>query len=409
MPSLGRWIGCFACLTLAACQTGLPEIDDGRIPTPVIVADGSPQRAALNAEVYDASIEMVERRFYDRNFNGAAFGSIARQHRADALAQSDEAGFYATLNNVLARLGDAHTHAVPPTAYARAQRSRLTGGSSFGFALTTAVHAETGSRHFFVMSVQPGSPAELAGVRRGWRIETVDGEMFDPSRIYAGAPRLFQFVDAEDDLHEIWLEAVNLSRSVGTAVVTEDGVLVLQFDRFDDASAAWVLEQVEAAGGEPLRAIILDLRGNRGGLIDATATILGAFFPEPVRFAYYSYGPVPRVPRQTRGADRPWRGPALVLVSAQTRSAAEVVAAAFQHHRRGPVVGTTTAGAVVGANSYQLPDGGLLSIGEGEFRTANGAVIEKVGVIPDHRTDWTYEALAEGRDLDIERALELLR
>lgn len=400
-----RRLGAVLLLTgLAACQT-LPAVNDRRLPEIAAIADGSAARTAMNARVYDASIAMVTRRFYDRAYNGVDFRAEAASRRAEAVAQTDEAGFYRSLNETLRLLDDRHTVAVRPSVNRARAEANLTETRVFGFGIVTIVNPETQEQRYVLSTLRRDGPAAEAGVRTGWRIEAIDGEPFDPSVSYAGQPRLFRFVDHEGWAHEVELEARALPREVGAAERRDDGVLVLRFASFDAASRDWMLGQLADARADPPRAVVVDLRGNIGGRIDATAAILGGFFSERIRFAYYNLGPVPRFARRTRSAPAPWTGPAAVLQSGMSGSAAEVFAAAFQENDRGPVVGQTSAGAVVGSVAYQLPDGGLLRVGVSEFRTGAGAVLEKVGVTPDIVITPTYEDLTQGRDVMLEAAV----
>lgn len=403
-----RLIGLALLLTgLAACQA-LPTANERRLPDVVAIQAGSAERAAMNARVYDASVAMVLRRFYDRHYNGVDFRAEAAARRAEAVSQPDEAGFYRALNGTLGLLEDRHTVAVRPSLHRARSEARLARARVYGLDLVRVIDPRTDERRYLVRRLRPDGPAAQAGVRVGWRIEAVDGRPFDPNSISGDGRRLFRFIEADGGVREIELEAEALPREVGVAERRDDGVLVLHFREFDRVSHDWMLARLAEARTDPPRAVVVDLRGNIGGRIDATARILGAFFPQRVRFAYYNLGPAPRVPRRTRGSSAPWTGPAAVLQSDLSGSAAEVFAAAFQEHGRGPVVGQTSAGAVVGSIAYQLPDGGLLRVGVSEFRTGAGALLEKVGVTPDILVEPTYDDLVQGRDVVLEAAVEAL-
>lgn len=404
IASLRRLALAFVLAGLAACQT-LPAVNENRVPEVVTLQDGSAERAAMNARVFDVSVDLVARRFYDRTYNGVDFRAEAAARRAEALAQPNEAGFYRALNETLRLLDDRHTVAVRPSVNRLRAQARLEEARVFGMTLALAVHSETDERRYFVTRVRQDGPAADAGVKAGWRIATVDGEPFDGTISYAGQLRRFEFLDADGGEHEVEMEARPLPREVGVAERREDGVLVLHFSTFDAASRDWMLARLAEAQADPPGAVIVDLRGNSGGRVDATAAILGAFFKRRVRFAYYNLGPVPRVARQTRSARTPWTGAAAVLQSDLSGSASEVFAAAFQEYDRGPVVGQVSAGAVVGSVAYQLPDGGLLRVGVSEFRTGSGAVLEKQGVTPDLAVTPTYDDVANGRDVVLEAAV----
>ena len=84
-----------AALALTACQSTLPYVrGDEPTPAPVVVADHSAERRALNEQVYDAATDWVGQLFYRPDFNGADWPTVAAQRREAVVAQPDEFAFY---------------------------------------------------------------------------------------------------------------------------------------------------------------------------------------------------------------------------------------------------------------------------------------------------------------------------
>lgn len=393
-----------AVLTLAACA-GLPEPDRSRLPVPVVVEDGSAARRVLNEEVYDVAVEAVDRYFYDRAFNGVDFAAVAAGARGEVVSQPTEAGFYTGLNALLTRLDDAHTSATSPTWTLYQAQARIADARTFGWTTTRVVNTASDEFRIFINGLRADGPAARAGVRKGWRIETVDGQPYDPATSYLDGSHLWGFVDSEGQAHEVRFEAVPLPRELGVAERRPDGVLVLRFLSFDRQVREWLFEQLDQARADPPRAIVLDVRGNSGGDIRETGRIIGAFFVRPIPYAHFAYRPLPPSTFRTRRHPHPWLGPVVVVQSGNSASAAEVLAAAVQEQDRGLVLGQTSAGAVVAARSFRLPDGGELDVGFSSFRTGGGAVIEKVGVTPDIVVEPTYEDITRGQDSVLETAV----
>ena len=402
LQSLHRW-GAAACLalTLTACQT-LPYSDDKRLPTPVVVADGSPERTAMNARVYDSATAWVEQRFYKRDFGGIDFVGEASSRRDAAVARPTEAGFYEALNETLALLNDRHTRATSPTRNLERARARREATPHMGFGMNLV------EDQLIVTSIRPGGPADLAGVRLGWRVDRLNGEPARPdSRLRRDVDaQVLVFTDSLDVEHELTIPSTPLPPLVGQAVRRDDGVLVLSFDYFGPATRDWFDEQMQAAAADPPRGIVVDLRDNYGGLVVDVGRALSHFFPERRPYAYIEYGFLPRFPSQTRPSRHVWTGPAAVLISGASASGAEVFAATFKETARGPVIGATSKGAVIAARSLDLPDGGGLSIGVRGFRTGGGNVLEGVGVTPDIAIVYRADDLRQGRDAMIEAAAE---
>lgn len=389
-------------LLLAGCQTFLPYSNDARLPTPVEVADASPERAALNARVYDAATDWVERRFYKRDFGGVDWAGETAARRDAVVARPNEREFYIALNETLGLLGDRHTNAVTPTRHLERSRARLEPTPNLGFGMRLV------DGQLIVTSVREGGPGDLAGVQRGWRVERLNGEPASlTSRLRRNADaQVVVFTDGRDVEHELTIASAPLPPYLGRATRRDDGVLVLSFDYFGPATRRWFEEQMAAAAADPPKGVVIDLRDNSGGLIDDVGRALGHFFVEREPFAYVEYGYLPSFPNRTRPSRQPWTGPAAVLIGDGSASGAEVFAATFQEKGRGPVLGVKSMGAVIASRRLNLPDGGELSIGIRGFRTGAGALLEGAGVTPDHEVMFRAEELRQGRDAMVEAAAE---
>jgi carboxyl-terminal processing protease len=390
-----------ALVLLGACAT-LPSANERKVPEVAAVADASPERLALNAEVYDRVVEAVSKQHYQREELGPHWLEQAAEERAEVIASPDEVGFYRGLNAVLAELGDKHTNAIRPFSNRLIRQRRLGEGLDFGFSLAGA------SGGYVVDRVRPDGPAAKAGIQPGWRVDTVDGEPFATTGSYIDGEHRWGFTDAEDQPRVATFAAVPLSREVGYVDRTPEGVLVITFNSFDGPSREWVQAQLAGALADSPTAIIIDLRGNGGGDAWELRRILSPFFTEPTAYGIVDSGPIFGGVRKTGRWRTPWTGPLAVLISGRTASAAELFAAAVQESGRGPVVGSKSAGAVVASRHFDLPDGGMLSIGIRSFRTAAGVTLEHRGVTPDVVTAPTLDELRQGRDPTLEAAVAAL-
>jgi carboxyl-terminal processing protease len=386
---------------LGACAT-LPGANEGRVPDVAAVADASPERLALNARVYDLVVEAVSEQHYQREERGPHWLEQATEKRAAIVASPDEVSFYRGLNEVLAELGDKHTNAIRPYSNRLTRQRRLGEGLDFGFSLAGA------GEGFVVDRVRPDGPAAEAGIQPGWRVDTVDGLKFTPTGSYIDGVHLWGFTDAQDQPQSASFAAVPLPREIGYVDRTPEGVLVITFNSFDGPSREWVQAQLAAIRSDPPPGLIIDLRGNGGGDAWELRRILSPFFARPTAFGIIEGGPIFGGVRKTGRWRTPWTGPLAVLISGRTASAAELFAAAVQESGRGPVVGSQSAGAVVASRHFDLPDGGMLSIGVRSFRTAAGVTLEHRGVTPDIVTAPTLEQLRQNRDPTLEAAVAAL-
>jgi carboxyl-terminal processing protease len=155
--------------------------------------------------------------------------------------------------------------------------------------------------------------------------------------------------------------------------------------------------------------MVLDLRGNRGGIAAMAMGLAGWFVDErghtlgtmktqdaTIRFAVF--------PRPS-----PFRGPVAVLVDGLTASTAEILAGGLQDLGRARVFGSRTAGAALPSVIHRLPTGDAFQFPIASYRTADGEALEGRGVRPDERVVPTREQLLAGGDPVLEAALDWMR
>ena len=144
-------------------------------------------------------------------------------------------------------------------------------------------------------------------------------------------------------------------------------------------------------------ALIVDFRGGWGGCNPGFVTLFDPAAPDLVQTG--------RDGQKTVWSPT-WRKPLAVLIDGGTRSGKEVVSRALQRHKRAILVGERTAGAVVAGQPHLLADGSLLFLAVHDV-DVDGERLEGVGVKPDVQVPAGLE-FAEGRDPQLERALEVL-
>jgi carboxyl-terminal processing protease len=159
--------------------------------------------------------------------------------------------------------------------------------------------------------------------------------------------------------------------------------------------------------------IVIDLRGNPGGLADMIRGVAGHFLAEPVllgrmhlRGSTLEFRANPR--RSTSDGRRvePFAGPVAVLVDELTASTSECFTGALQGLGRVRVFGSRTMGQALPAVTRELPNGDVLLYAVGDFTTAGGVALEGQGVVPDRIVSPTVAGLAGGRDEPLEAALD---
>ena len=394
-----------ALLVLAAMSLGAcASIPYAKSYAPLAIeqpADGSPERAALNAKVYDAAVSYVNGLFYDPDFGGVPFREEAQARRAAAIAQPTSEAFHRELKQLLNVLGDGHTYTWSPMRRQRnAERIAGTPYVSYGFFMTEYPAG------WVVETVVSGSAASEAGVLPGWRVDSIGGlsvQLADPAVV--GRTDAIVFID--DDGVRQGFNLGGIAMPVRPAFVSRrlDGnIAYLRFDQFSQAQYDGFTAELESFALDAPAGLIIDLRRNEGGSARAMGAMASQLYAG--KREQFVMG---RGRHSMEWFGEPYLGPVVILVGQSSISAAEVFAAVAQENGRAVVVGQTSYGTTVSPQKIDLADGGLLFVGSLEVTTPGGKRLEGVGVTPDIFVPDDWQAVREGRDPTLEAGIAALQ
>jgi carboxyl-terminal processing protease len=190
-----------------------------------------------------------------------------------------------------------------------------------------------------------------------------------------------------------------LEESEGTAYLR-----ITSFTGRTDIEVRDAMEELQDLGMEEL---VLDLRGNGGGLFDAAIDVSSRFLESGVVLYQVEKGGAEQ--EYTVRGGRRWTGmPMVVLIDGGTASASEIVAGALRDRDRAKLVGETTYGKGSVQTLHSLSDGSSVHITSAKWLTPARRQIEGDGLGPDVQIAFSEEAHNEGRDAQLERAVELL-
>ncbi|WP_405677890.1 S41 family peptidase [Streptomyces sp. NBC_01511] len=247
--------------------------------------------------------------------------------------------------------------------------------------------------------VQPGGPAALAGIKAGDIIRTIDGEPVgrrpvtevvallrgdgtdrDTGRSEDASAGTTVVVGLTRDGHD-WTERLRRA-SLSTDAVTfdtgTDGALVIKVAAFTKGSGKQIKDAVlEAPRGA---GVLLDLRGNAGGLVTEAVETASAFLDGGL-VATYDIRGEQRALYADPGGDT--ERPVVALVDGGTMSAAELVTGALQDRGRAITVGSPTFGKGSVQMPSRLPDGSVAELTVGHYRTPAGHKVDDKGITPD--------------------------
>ncbi|MFJ7332810.1 S41 family peptidase [Streptomyces sp. NPDC101110] len=246
-----------------------------------------------------------------------------------------------------------------------------------------------------VTKVRAGSPAATAGIRAGDLLRSVDGERTDGRPVTEVVSLLRG--DATDASvgttvrlglergTRTWTETVRRAQLSTDSVTVRElagRVTLIKVATFTKGSGHRVREAVRQSS--PGAGIVLDLRGNSGGLVAEAVTAASAFLDGGL-VATYDVEGEQRALHAESGGDT--TRPLVALVDGGTMSAAELLTGAVQDRGRALVVGSRTFGKGSVQMPSRLPDGSVAELTVGHYRTPSGRSVDGRGITPDLETD----------------------
>jgi carboxyl-terminal processing protease len=296
---------------------------------------------------------------------------------------------------------DPYSRYAPP-ADAETDRARRAGQAGIG----VQVHATSGGIAF--REVIPDGPAALAGLRVGERVLAVDGQSIQGASVDAvsamlGGPEgthlLLTVRSADGRARTLDIVRARVPPQTVTSVRAGD-MLVLRVSGFSRDTgmrmANAIIRGLSAA--RPPRGLVLDLRGNRGGLLRQAVAAAETVLAGGVVSQTMGRDPAASHVYTAHGRDLTDGLPVVVVVDGRSASAAEVLAAALADQHRAVVVGSATLGKGLVQTVLPLPDGGELLITWSRVLAPFGWPIQALGVLPQVCSSLGRDALA--RQLD---------
>ncbi|HEV7208786.1 MAG TPA: S41 family peptidase [Mycobacteriales bacterium] len=322
---------------------------------------------------------------------GSPLDQAATAIRAKADHQvSERALEQAAIRGMLGSLDDqwAAYYGVPGDAASSGTLQALLDGRYSG--LGVWLRRSGADRQIVVASVSSGSPALAAGLKVGDRVTAVEGrsvagEDLDSVTAALRGPAgslVGLTVTAPDGVQRsVRLERRDLPAGDVSTEALGGGLVRIRIAMFSTGTAREVRSAVAAARAAHARGLVLDLRGNPGGLLDEAVASASVFLDG---------GPVVSLSGRTVPAKvlsaatgQATTLPLAVLVDGGTASAAEILAGALQDRKRAVLVGSRTFGKGSVQQTVQLSDGSGLELTVASYRTPAGHVVDKVGLHPD--------------------------
>ena len=376
----------------------------------------------------------IKKNYYDATFRGIDIDARFKEAEQKISSSESLSQGYGIIAQVLSEFNDSHLYFLPPPRPARAD---------YGWQMMAI------GDQAYIYAIKPGSDAESKGLKLGDRVLKVDG--FAPTRdnmwkmIYryhtlrpqAGIKVVVQTGDEQPRELDLKAKIIQGKRLLtydftGQGSVDDIELVLRNSDKLDhhnrhryiEAGDAfiWKMPRFNLSDDEvddlmnkasKHKALILDLRGNPGGLIKTLQRMVGNLFDHDVKIADIKRRKETKpLIAKTRGTG--FSGKLVVLIDSRSGSCSELLARVVQLEKRGTVIGDRSAGAVMIARGYSYEMGGDAVISYGVTITdadaimTDGKSLEHVGVTPDEPSLPSGPELAAQRDPVLSKAAALV-
>ena len=239
-----------------------------------------------------------------------------------------------------------------------------------------------------VLQTLPDSPSARAGIAPGDEILVLNGQPL----AYMPIEQLVAVLgNARQGRAELMVKRPHFTKliemslipaemadpSVSRHFLIEPGLAYVKVLNFEAETAKELSEALEAMGGEELEGLVLDLRGNPGGIVESAVQV-AAFFLEPGdRLLWVDGRGGPKEELRVPPGFKPYRFPIRVMIDERTASAAEIVAGALQDHQRARVLGLRSFGKGLVQSVFELSGGTALALTTAFYQTPEGRTIQR--------------------------------
>jgi C-terminal peptidase prc len=335
--------------------------------------------------------------------------------RMGAVSEADLAT--RTTKAMLAAVNDTHVRYLDAAQYDEFTRQRAGNPAYSGIGVRLVMRqGGDGSNWPYAFEVYPDSPAAAGGLQRFDKIVQVDGKSVkdaaanDVSELIRGraGSTVAMVVQRGDRTVTVSVVRAPIRQPLVRQELVRPGVAYVKLMDFQQGAGNELRRALRSlAAQESIRGIILDLRGNPGGLLREAELTAGTFLPPETLLVRTMSRSGASGTYVARGEPTMLQVPLVVLVDDRTASSSEVVTIGLRSAQRATIVGERTAGALGASRTVPLSVGAIV-VALARVVGPNNEVIEHEGIAPDVLVKLTGTDMEHGRDTQLEAALRAL-
>ncbi|GEM_PF-343375 len=260
-----------------------------------------------------------------------------------------------------------------------------------------------------IVKVIPGGPADQARIRGGDKLLAVNGQKVvdiggdQAADLLKGGDgsQLTVVVQTPDDKqYRLRMQRRQIDiPSVETAKIIdkESGIAYLKLANFQKNTVQEFDNAMQTLNQNGMKALVLDLRDNPGGVLDVSVTIANRFLNGGVIVSTKGRNPLENAVHPATSTYQTWNTPLVVLINENSASASEILAAAIADHKRGAIVGQKSFGKGSVQGIFPLSSGrGGVRLTTAKYYSPNGRKVDLQGVSPDFNVQVTAKVATDG-------------
>lgn len=312
------------------------------------------------------------------------------------------------IKGVISSLGDPHSVYMDPKMYKEFMIE--TEGSFGGVGIVVGVKDKV----LTVVSPIEGTPGDKAGIKSGDQIVKIDGQdtkdlALDEAVNKIRGPEGTQVtltIRRNQETKDYILTRSNIQIKTVTGKILQDNIGYIRISMFNENTGNDFIRKYQELEKQGMKALVLDLRDNPGGLLEESAKVAGMLVPK---------GPIVSVVQRNGQRDTKYSSleevkyPLVVLVNGGSASAAEIVSGAVQDTGAGTLVGTKTYGKGSVQTIIQLDSGTAIKLTIAKYLTPKDRSINGVGIEPDIRVDVPETKEVPSKDIQLDKAIEVVK